>query len=441
MKDLHQLSLMTSVVMLCFAASGCGDSDTNTSSTNDTEQRETAENNSEAYNSTKKSFLKSRDSKPSFDWLLNNRPTADISAAHTFISGETVTLDGSGSYDEDGDDLRYFWWQSLGTKIDLNSTNEDTLTFVAPEVTEPTQFAFHLYVNDGLSSGKADVSLQVSPVTEDTPPSITNRYPKAGQTDISITTEISVTFNESLLESSIDSNSLSLTTSGNNLIPGNVSYDDVSHSIVLSPKNSLAKGTQYTVSLGEGIQDISGNMVDPESWEFITTKDDDDSDDNKDDSTDNSTYNLGPTTQETINACMDEADKKMLTLVNNARAQTRSCGVMSYQAAPALAWNCKLENAAQSHSASMAENNYFSHTGIDGSSPGDRISAAGYHWSTYGENIAAGYEDAQSVMQSWLTSSGHCANIMNTSFKEVGVGLVTGSGSYGNYWTQVFATQ
>jgi uncharacterized protein YkwD len=186
--------------------------------------------------------------------------------------------------------------------------------------------------------------------------------------------------------------------------------------------------------LGDGIQDIAGNPVPFESWEFVTA-------DGADNTDDDPTYNLGPTTQQTIDKCMDDADKQMLTLVNNARAQTRSCGTMSYQAAPAVAWNCQLENAAYGHSASMAENNYFSHTGQDGSSPGDRISAAGYDWRTYGENIAAGYRDAETVMDGWLTSAGHCANIMNSSFEDIGVGVANGNGSYGIYWTQVFAAQ
>ncbi|MEJ2620559.1 MAG: CAP domain-containing protein, partial [Candidatus Thiodiazotropha sp.] len=171
-------------------------------------------------------------------------------------------------------------------------------------------------------------------------------------------------------------------------------------------------------------------------------KPDDGSDDNPDDGyNDNSNYNLGDTTQQTIDACMDEADKQMLTLVNNARAQTRSCGTESFQAAPALAWNCQIENAATAHSRSMADNNYFNHTGQDGSSPGDRISAAGYSWRTYGENIAAGYQSAESVMEGWLNSPGHCSNLMNSRFKDIGVGVVNGSGTYGIYWTQDFAAQ
>ena len=68
-------------------------------------------------------------------------------------------------------------------------------------------------------------------------------------------------------------------------------------------------------------------------------------------------------------------------------------------------------------------------------STGQRITAAGYNWSAYGENVAYGYSSPESVMQGWMTSPGHKANILNCSFKEIGVGLA----QPGYYWTQDFA--
>lgn len=79
---------------------------------------------------------------------------------------------------------------------------------------------------------------------------------------------------------------------------------------------------------------------------------------------------------------------------------------------------------------------YFSHTSPDGSDPGDRVTAAGYRWSTYGENIAKGQSSPASVMDSWMNSPGHRANIVNCAFKEIGVGKQDSSG--GPVWTQVF---
>ncbi len=108
----------------------------------------------------------------------------------------------------------------------------------------------------------------------------------------------------------------------------------------------------------------------------------------------------------------------------------------------ALAWNDRLFHAARDHSLDMAVQDYFSHTSQDGRSAGDRISAAGYSWQTYGENIACGYADPDAVMAGWMNSAGHRANILNGSFCDLGVGLAEHANS-GNrlYWTQDFGKQ
>lgn len=68
-----------------------------------------------------------------------------------------------------------------------------------------------------------------------------------------------------------------------------------------------------------------------------------------------------------------------------------------------------------------------------GSSPWDRMAVEGYAYGAAGENVAAGYRSAEAVMQGWLGSTGHCNNIMNPNFTELGLGLED------NYWTQKFA--
>lgn len=98
--------------------------------------------------------------------------------------------------------------------------------------------------------------------------------------------------------------------------------------------------------------------------------------------------------------------------------------------------NAVLTKAAQAHSEDMATHQNMSHTGSDGSAPGDRITRAGYAWSTYGENVAYGYTTPEQVTSGWMSSPGHKANILNCAFKEVGVGLA----QPGSYWTQDFAT-
>ncbi|MFC4333513.1 CAP domain-containing protein [Streptomyces andamanensis] len=118
---------------------------------------------------------------------------------------------------------------------------------------------------------------------------------------------------------------------------------------------------------------------------------------------------------------------QILALVNNERAKA---GCSALTANPALA------AAAQAHSEDMAAHRNMSHTGSDGSAPGDRITAAGYTWSTYGENVAYGYTDAAQVMAAWMNSPGHKANILDCAFKEIGVGLA----QPGGYWTQDFGT-
>ncbi len=125
----------------------------------------------------------------------------------------------------------------------------------------------------------------------------------------------------------------------------------------------------------------------------------------------------------------------MLELVNNARKKGCNCGNTFYPSAPAVSWNVGLEKAAIEHSSDMYSKAYFSHTGQDGTGAGVRIDIAGYKWRTYGENIAMGFSSEKAVMDGWLKSPGHCKNIMNPAFKEVGVA------KSGSYWTQDFGTK
>jgi uncharacterized protein YkwD len=132
-------------------------------------------------------------------------------------------------------------------------------------------------------------------------------------------------------------------------------------------------------------------------------------------------------------------EQSMLDSVNAFRAQDRTCGDTAFSSAGALVWHCKLESAAVTHSTDMASNNFFSHTGSDQSDVSTRVTDAGYSWSTVGENIAAGYGSVESVMEGWINSAGHCANMMNPNFQEFGSASVNNSSSeYGIYWTQAF---
>lgn len=121
------------------------------------------------------------------------------------------------------------------------------------------------------------------------------------------------------------------------------------------------------------------------------------------------------------------ATARVIELVNAERAKA-GCS--------ALTPNATLTKVAQAHSADMAAHQNMSHTGSDGSSPGDRLTSAGYSWSAYGENVAYGYSTPEQVMAGWMASPGHRANILNCSFKEIGVGLAQPN----SYWTQDFGT-
>ncbi|CAM3883032.1 Xanthomonalisin precursor [Vibrio aerogenes CECT 7868] len=150
----------------------------------------------------------------------------------------------------------------------------------------------------------------------------------------------------------------------------------------------------------------------------------------------------GDSGQTTGDCEMTAAQSELLAAHNAARSEGRTCGSTYYPAAPALTWNCKLASAAARHNADMADNNIFSHTGSDGSSIQDRISDTGYNASWWGENIAAGYSSVDQVMDGWLKSSGHCSNIMNENFTEIGADKKTASGSaYSVYWTADFGRQ
>ncbi|MGW3041321.1 CAP domain-containing protein [Kitasatospora sp. NPDC001159] len=121
--------------------------------------------------------------------------------------------------------------------------------------------------------------------------------------------------------------------------------------------------------------------------------------------------------------------QQVVDLVNAERAKA---GCDPVTAEPRLA------SAAQSHSDDMADRNYFDHASPEGYHADHRIEATGYRWSTWGENIARGQKDPAAVMDAWMNSPGHRANILNCAFKQLGVGVRTGSG--GPWWTQVFAT-
>ncbi len=108
-----------------------------------------------------------------------------------------------------------------------------------------------------------------------------------------------------------------------------------------------------------------------------------------------------------------------------------------------LTLNTQLSNSAQTHSQDMALNDFFSHTGSNGTTVSDRTQSAGYQSPYVGQNIAAGYFSAEEVVRGWMNSPGHRENILNPNYREIGVGYHylendTGEINYNSYWTQDF---
>ncbi|MBT8767062.1 CAP domain-containing protein [Pseudomonas boanensis] len=131
--------------------------------------------------------------------------------------------------------------------------------------------------------------------------------------------------------------------------------------------------------------------------------------------------------------------QKLLELINAARAQSRQCGAQPFAVASPLAWNATLATTAEAHTRAMANGNFFGHRDRDGRTPGDRAELAGYTGQTIGENIAAGRDTARKVVDGWLASPGHCANLMNPKFLELGAAYaVDPKSDAGIYWTALF---
>src|SRR5262245_57241406 len=132
---------------------------------------------------------------------------------------------------------------------------------------------------------------------------------------------------------------------------------------------------------------------------------------------------------------------ELLKRVNDLRASGAQCGSEGgFGAAPPLLWNDRLAQAAARHSRDMARRNYLEHNGRDGSTPAARVEATGYLWSLVAENIAGGQPTAARVMESWLRSPGHCANLLRPGLQHVGAACMKANGTrYETYWTLVLA--
>ncbi|MFL6097398.1 MAG: CAP domain-containing protein [Blastococcus sp.] len=134
----------------------------------------------------------------------------------------------------------------------------------------------------------------------------------------------------------------------------------------------------------------------------------------------------GPATTAAPAPADPSTEDQVLALVNVQRAAA-GCGALT--ADPALA------DVARAHSADMRDRGFFDHVNPDGLDPFERAARAGLE--AHAENIAYGQPDPAAVMESWMTSAGHRANILNCDLTRLGVGVAQGAG--GPWWTQLFA--
>jgi uncharacterized protein YkwD len=135
-------------------------------------------------------------------------------------------------------------------------------------------------------------------------------------------------------------------------------------------------------------------------------------------------------------------EEEVLLLVNEFRSEPADCGVEGqFAAAAPVSMNPILRCSARLHSLDMFTRDYFEHDNPDGLDPFERMDAAGFQGGGGGENIAVGQQTPEEVMQAWMDSDGHCANVMRGAFDTIGIGYHPGAGQRGlgsNYWTQNF---
>jgi len=153
----------------------------------------------------------------------------------------------------------------------------------------------------------------------------------------------------------------------------------------------------------------------------------------------------------------DEMKQEFVKAVNDARAVGRSCGHYGYfKPAPPLKWDDRLYRSAYEHSEDMATTSHYAHSGSGkesdwtaqvlnlarGSKPPERVSNNGFASRFGGENIAAWYSNTKDVMNAWLSSDGHCSNIMDDEITNLGMAYVENNDSqWGWYWTQDFGIE
>jgi len=125
---------------------------------------------------------------------------------------------------------------------------------------------------------------------------------------------------------------------------------------------------------------------------------------------------------------------QFLKQVNIARSKGRKCGKEFFPAAPPLTLNGNLNQAAHKHSQDMFKYQFLEHVSSNGDTLVERMHNANYIWRAVAENIAHNQKNIGQVIDDWLSSPGHCSNMMSVAYTQTGIANVN------KYWTQVYAT-
>lgn len=129
-----------------------------------------------------------------------------------------------------------------------------------------------------------------------------------------------------------------------------------------------------------------------------------------------------------------------LRQINQARSQARLCGDRAMAAAAPVRWDGRVFSAAAGHALDMAADNYCAHIDDYGRCAGGRLTEEGYRWHAVAENIGGGQRSVAEVVQAWLASPGHCSNLMDPHFLDIGLACARNTSSqYGWYWDLVLA--
>jgi uncharacterized protein YkwD len=201
--------------------------------------------------------------------------------------------------------------------------------------------------------------------------------------------------------------------------------DSLSGVHVTGPDSSLVdvlRGSGCRSLTDRGMQDLGVYHRGRETWLILASR--------------SATSRPGSATPSPVAAASLTA--RALELVNDIRAHGTRCGTRSFGPAPPVRLSTTLNDVAQGHATDMARHEYFEHQDLSGRSPADRVRAVGYPEKLVGENIAYGPESADEVVKGWLDSPGHCENIMDPRFAEMGIAYSMGqSARRGLYWVQL----